>query len=322
MKKTLKLTLLAVCILCLLCGCYEQNSVISVNPFGGIHTEMSFAGNDDGILEITGGATYDDLKASLIPQLQGMITDTSKEKLEEITVDVDGESYKGVKATGYFSSLSEMYSSEFFSVFNSYNMIPAPIASGDLAEGEPGVSFKEDKGFFGTTYKANGNINITQGNELDASQREAMSKSQIKIKFKFPVLSFTVSKGNKNIVKPTFEYVASTENDNVLVDFSVFVPNYLMILGILLIIGLIVAVVLMAKKIKELKKIIAGETEEEVVLQSSESFINEDDENFFEGSAESVEVEPKTVISEESKTVTDAEKEPAEEIKPTDEDAE
>lgn len=298
MKKTLKLMLLAVCILCMLCGCYEQDTVISVNPIGGIKAEMSFAGNDDGILEITGGATYDDLKASLIPQLQSMIVDTSKEKLEEITVDVEGESYRGVKATGYFSSLSDMYSSQFFSVFNSYNMIPAPLTSSDAMEGQPGVSFKEDKGLFGTTYKANGIINITQGNELDDQQRAAMSKSQIKIKFKFPVLSFTASKGNKNIVKPTFEYVATTENDDVQVDFSVFVPNYLMILGILVIIGLIIAVVLMAKEIKKLRRIISGEVEETSEEAAVESFINEDDENFFEGSAESVEVEKKTETPE------------------------
>ncbi len=304
MKKTLKLTLLAICILTMLCGCYEQNTVVSVNPFGGIKAEMSFAGNDDGILEITGGATYDDLKASLIPQLQEMITDTSKEKLEEITVDVEGETYKGVKATGYFSSLSDMYGSQFFSVFNSYNMIPAPLSANDAAEGMPGIAFKESKGFFGTTYKANGIVNITQGNELDAQQREAMNKSQIRLKFKFPVLSFTVSKGNKNIVKPTFEYVTTTENDNVEIDFSVFVPNYLMILGILLIIGLLVAVLLMAKKIKQLQKIIKGEVTGEVSEdEASETFISADDENFFEGSVEKVEVEKKIETPEEAPKV-------------------
>ena len=300
MKKTLKLTLLAICILTMLCGCYEQNTVVSVNPFGGIKAEMSFAGNDNGILEITGGATYNDLKASLIPQLQDMITDTSKEKLEEITVEVEGETYKGVKATGYFSSLSDMYGSQFFSVFNSYNMIPTPLSANDAVEGMPGISFKESKGFFGTTYTANGIVNITQGNELDAQQREAMSKSQIKLKFKFPVLSFTVSKGNKNIVKPTFEYVTTTENDNVEVDFSVFVPNYLIILGLLIIIGLIVAVSLMAKKIKELQRIINGEVNEEIIENEvSETFISEDDKNFFEGIEEKVEVEKKIETTEE-----------------------
>ena len=94
MKKTLKIALLAVCMLCLLTGCYEQSTVISVNPLGGIKAEIAFVGNDEGIGQIAGGAAYADLQQSLLPQVKALVTDVSKEKVEEVALEKDGEEYK------------------------------------------------------------------------------------------------------------------------------------------------------------------------------------------------------------------------------------
>jgi len=290
MKKTWKLALITLCMLCLLTGCYEQDATISVGPLGGVKAEIAFAGNDEGIAQVSGGATYEELDERLVPQIEAMVTDVSKEKVERIAIDKEGGEYKGLKVTGYFSSVDEMYSSQLISVFNNSGMIPAPIVTNNAADGI-GVMFNADKGFMGTTYTAEGNISMTQGNELDDEAKTAMSECKINIRFKFPVGAFTVSKGNKNILKPTFVYAATMENDNLPVSFKVFVPNYLAILGALIFIGLIVTIVLMAKKIKELNKIINGETEEEVAAEENGEFISEDDENFFEGAEESVEIE-------------------------------
>lgn len=301
MKKTLKIALLAVCMLCLLTGCYEQSSVISVNPLGGIKAEIAFVGNDEGIGQIAGGASFADLQQSLLPQIKGLVTDVSKEKVEEVSLDAEGDQYKGIKVTGYYSDLNDMYSSPLMSTFNSHGFVPAPVIGTDLEEAQPGVSLKEDKGFLGTSYKAYGSISMTQGTEVDAEQKAAMSKCAINLKFKFPVGAFTFSKGNSNFIMPTFKYEVTMENDNAPVEFSVFLPNYLGILGALIFIGLIVAVVLMAKKIKELQAIINGEVVEAVAEENADNFVSEDDANFFEGSEETVEIqEPAEDATEEN----------------------
>lgn len=293
MKKALKIALIAVFMLCLLTGCYQQDTTISVGPMGGVKTEIAFAGNDEGIAQVSGGQDYAALEEALIPQIQALVTDVKKEKAEQIAIDKENGEYKGLRVTGYFSSLDEMYSSQLIGVFNNSGMVPVPVVTSNANDGI-GIMFNSDKNFFGTTYKADGVISMTQGNELDDEAKAAMSECEVNIKFKFPVGSFTVSKGNKNILKPTFVYNATMENDNMPVAFKVFVPNYLALLTILIIIGLVVLVVLMAKEIKKLKAIINGEGEEEAE-EASEEFVTADDENFFEGTEESVVIEETSV---------------------------
>lgn len=287
MKKTAKLLLVMICFLCLLTGCYQNDTELKITQSGKVKVEISNVTNDDGAAMVF-GATYDEVGPGLVSEIDATITDTSKEKVEEVNKDVDGQNCKGIKYTGYYDSLDEMYSSQ---VYNSVmNFSGVPVFSSVLSfNGQPvGVGLKESKSVFGRTYTGTGTINYDIFREAMGINGDGEAK--INLAIRFPFGSFTFSKGNKNIFVPAFVYNTISNEEPVEINFKVFVPNYIMVLFVLLFILLIVFNVLLILKVKNLQKIIAGEDEiTEEIQEEGETFISEDDENFFEGNEERVE---------------------------------
>lgn len=310
MKKIAKVMLVAVFMLVFLTGCYKQDTVVTVGHNGTICAEVALVGTDDSVAQVSGGGTFDELKASLLPQINGMILDTSKEKCEPISEEVNGVKMNGLKFTAYYSSFDEMAESQLFYAYNS--SVAVPVTTGEYTEGTPGLTINSENNMWGTTYKVKGTISLTQGQEIIDEELKKLETASANLTFKFPFASFSTSAGNGNIIMPTFSYTATTQNDNIPVDFSVYVPNYFMFLGILLIIILIVIVIIQALKIRKLKGIISGEACETVEEEAfdSETFISKDDEEFFEGSDETVEfTEENTVQQQIAEEETDVDSE-------------
>lgn len=281
MQKVLKLLLLAALTLCLLTGCYQQNTTITVRPMGGIKMEMTLIGTDAGVSEASGGMTFEELTETILPQIESFATDESM-TYDTVREDIGGETYNGVTVKGNFPSVPEMYAAQFYYAFN-YSMV-TPVFDQNPEEYGHGINFTEDRKWYGSVYKANGNINLTQGEAADESTSAELGDSKVTVKFSFPFSSVTFSEGNKNFIKPTFVYTAdasSAENMVVPVVFSVFVPNIALLLALIIILGLLVAVILLISKNAKYKEQLAfagaasGEAAEEI--------LSEDDINFFEG---------------------------------------
>ena len=95
MKKFSKLLLLSVTVLCLLTGCYKQDTKISLNQFGGVKVDISMLGDDEAISQVSGGSSFDELMSNIMPQIEELKTDASM-TAEEISEEVGDKTYNGI----------------------------------------------------------------------------------------------------------------------------------------------------------------------------------------------------------------------------------
>jgi len=314
LKKFAKVFLVSLCILCLLTGCYSNDTTIKVTQSGKIKVEVTSMATNEGV-ELLFGAPYDELAPGMIQQLQSSITDADKETVEEVKENIDDKEFKGIKYTGKYDSLEEMYASQVYNTV-AMNFSGAPVSANELSLGGAavGIAFNEEKGLMGKVYSGKGAIDFGVFRDMMGINGDGVAK--INVAFKFPFGSLTVSKGNKNIIVPTFKYEATSDGDPVEIDFKVLVPNYWAVLFIILFILLLIAVVLLSLKVKKLQRIIDGEDAEEISEEDGEVFISEDDENFFEGNEEKVEfIEeiPEEIIEETEEIIGETEEKPEDE---------
>ena len=306
LKKTVKLFLVALCMLTLLTGCYQSDATFKVTSTGKVNVEISMLTNDEGA-SMFFGSSYDEAAPEIIEQFTGAINEEAKEAVEEISEKIDDVEYKGIKYTGKYDSLEDMYASQLYTAAMNFSAVPVYVNELSLNGTAVGIAFNETKGIFGSTFSGKGAIDYNLFKDMIGVNGDGVAVSNLT--FKFPVGAYTFSKGNKNFFMPTFKYTAKSDAETVDVDFKVFIPNYFMLLFVIIFILLIVAVVLLVLKVKKLQRIIDGDDEEEIETEG-EVFISEDDENLFEGNEEKVEFaeEVKEEVAEEP-----TEEEPTEE---------
>lgn len=293
MKKLTKILLLSLVALCLLTGCYQQDVTLNIKHSGAEFNSEMYAtdeaynfywNNNNAETPIT----HTDIIGSNLTGLQELTANDANLKVEEIEKEIDGVKYYGVKASGKFDSASEMISSDFFSRLNTISIFPKEDKLNEFIEqNHVGISYDEKINTFGTTYKINGFLSLTQGNSEAAKYSEEemakLEKAISKLKIKFPVFSLSFSKGNKFFLAPSFEYVASNNATEQPINISVYVPNFVILAAILIIILLIIIILMLLKKIKLLTPALENDDEQE------EEMLSEDDENFFEGNEENTE---------------------------------
>lgn len=286
MKKSTKLVLISAMALSMLTGCYKQDTKITVGPLGGAKAEISFAGTDAAVGEVSGGASYDELMDTILPQIENMQKDegNSSVDVQKIQEDLNGQTINGVKYTAKFASINDMLSSNLFLAFN--GSVASPVTSESSARQGVGIGLKAKQHWYGTEYFANGTISLTQGSDISDEEKAQLSDASISVKINFPFSSFTTyGKENKGFLTPVFKYTANAENPEVPVNFYVFAPNIMMLLGIIIIIALAIFATMLMKKNRALESKLKGDDE----TCSCDCDLSADDENFFEGSDETEE---------------------------------
>ena len=281
LKKNSKLLLLSVTVLCLLTGCYKQDTKISINQFGSVNVDISMLGNDEAISQVSGGSTYEELMSNIMPQIEELKTNDSM-TAEEISEEVGGETYNGIRITAKYPSVAEMDSSVYFQAFN--GSIAVPVTSSDTSETGFGITFKDMPNVFGTVYTANGTISLSQGGELSDEDAAKLANSTIDMKFSFPFCSY--GSGGK-IVNPTYKFNITADNPTSEVHFWVFIPNFAFLITLILLIVLIVVVIVLLNKIKKLTPT-DDDPNAEPLDDVLEDALSEDDVNFFEGNFENI----------------------------------
>ena len=276
MKKMTKILLVGIMALCLLSGCYKQDTTIKIKPSGAASVDIAMIGNDAAISQVSGGMSSDQLMQDLMPQIEEL-KESDSMTAEEISEQVGEETYKGVRITAKYKDVSEMLKSMYFVAFNS--SIASPVGSADAVDTRYGLQLDEiTSSPFGNTYTVNGNISLTQGESLSDEEMKQLSASQINMTFKFPVLSWS----NWKFIAPTYSFSVNADNPNQEVHFWVFVPNYVLLLALLIIIGLLIAVIVLASKLSKLNPKDDGPDFDSFTTDTVET-LSEDDENFFEG---------------------------------------
>lgn len=287
MKKSTKLVLISAMALSMLTGCYKQDTKITVGPMGGAKAEISIAGTDAAVSEVSGGESFDKLMEGILPQIEKMKTDEANASVDvqKIQDDLNGQTINGVKYTAKFASVNDMLSSNLFTAFN--GSVASPVTTEALAKQGIGIGLKAKQHWYGTEYFANGTISLTQGSDISDEERAQLSDAVISVKISFPFTSFTTyGKENKGFLTPVFKYTANAENPDIPVNFYVFAPNVIMLLGLIVIIALAIFTALLYKKNRELSEKLSGGENEECTCGCE---LSADDENFFEGSDETEE---------------------------------
>lgn len=283
MKKLSKLLLASLTILCLLTGCYKQDTKISINQFGSVNVDISMTGNDEAVSQVSGGMSYNELMENLMPQIEEIITDDSM-TAEKTSVEVEGETYNGVRITAKYPSVSEMNDSVFFQAFN--GSIAVPVTSADTSGMRNGITFKDKTNMFGTVYTANGTVSLSQGGDLSQDDLAKLKNASVSLKISFPFLSYG---SNGKIVNPSYSFNVTADKPSEEVHFWVFIPNFALLLALLLIIVLIIIIIVLSRKTKKLNPTDPEIDELTSVNTFAENEISEDDVNFFEGASDPVE---------------------------------
>ena len=130
MKKTAKVFLVTLCMICLLTGCYKSDTTIKVSQSGKIKVEVATMVSDQGA-EFYSGVSNDEITQGYVSELSSLVTDTSKEKIEEVNEEFDDKEFKGFKYTGYYDSLEEMYTSQLYNTIT-MNCSGAPVYNNEL----------------------------------------------------------------------------------------------------------------------------------------------------------------------------------------------
>lgn len=298
MKKISKLLLLSVTVLCLLTGCYKQDTKISVNQFGAAKVDISMLGNDEAVSQVSGGSSYEELMTNIMPQIEQLKTDDSM-TAEEISEDVGGETYKGIRITAKYPSVAEMNNSVYFQAFN--GSVAVPVTSSDTSEAGYGITFKDLPNVFGTVYTANGTISLSQGGELSADDSAKLANSTVDMKFSFPFCSYG---SNGKIVNPAYKFAVNADNPTAEVHFWVFIPNFAFLIALILLIALIIIVIVLLNKIKKLTPT-NDDPDAEPSDESLEDMLSEDDANFFEGNFEDIDEETEEAVEESAEEITE-----------------
>ncbi|MBQ7718333.1 MAG: hypothetical protein IJT38_03455 [Clostridia bacterium] len=283
MKKLFRLLLASLAVLCLLTGCYKQDTKISVNQLGNVKVDISMVGNDEAISQVSGGMSYEDLMENIMPQIEELETDKSM-NAEQTSAEVNGETYNGIRITAKYPSVSEMNDSIFFQAFNS--SIAVPVTSADTSSMNNGITFKDMPNVFGTIYTANGNVSLSQGNKLSDEDSAKLANASISMKLSFPFFAF--GSGGR-IVNPSYTFNVTAENPSAPVHFWVFIPNFAFLIALLFIIALIIIVIILMRKMKALAPTDPDDQSDFAPVTVAESEISEDDTNFFDNGSEPVE---------------------------------
>lgn len=277
MKKMTKILLVGIMAVCLLSGCYKQDTTIKVKPSGKVDASISMIGSDEAIAQASGGSSFNELAESLMPQIESFKENDSM-TAETVSEQIGDKTYQGVKITAKYKDVSEMLNSMYFMAFNSSVVVPVEGgASGDTGNG---LTLKEITSPFGNTYTINGIISYAQGQEntLTEDELKQIEASQVNMKFKFPVLSWS----NGKIIAPSYSYSVNKDNPSEEVHVWVFVPNFILLLALLIIIGLLIAVIILASRLSKLSPKGDG-PEFDTFADNFEETLSEDDQNFFEG---------------------------------------
>ena len=286
MKKFLKVLLLTVTVLCLLTGCYKQDTTISVSQFGKIKVDITMLGNDDAISQASGGSSYEELMDNIMPQIENMKEkDTmTSEKFEE---EINGVKYKGVRITADYDNFSEMNNSMYFQAFN--GSVVVPVTDADMSDSKNGLSFRELNNLFGTTYTINGIVSVSQGDDLEEDELNKIKDSVVNVTFRFPFCSYS---SDFKVFCPTYSLTVTKDHPTEEIHSWIFVPNIALLLAVLLLIVFLIRSLVLGKKIKKLTlpEATDGEADTDADLP-----LNEDDVNFFEGNFEGLDEEAKEI---------------------------
>lgn len=249
MKKISKIFLISAMAVLLLTGCYKQDTTIKVSPLGKAVAEVSFAGTDEAVSEVSGGMGYDELMNEIVPQIEQMMKDTSKESVERISETVGDAQLSGLKFKATYGSVSDMLSNDLFNAFN--QSVAVPVTSAETAGSANGVQLRSVPHWYGTEYYVNGNLSITQGQPLTEEEEAQMTGANINMAFKFPFTSFS-NPVSKNIFAPRFTFKADEATPDVPIHFYVFTPNIPMLIAALLIILLLIRLSMLSNKVRKL----------------------------------------------------------------------
>ena len=300
MKKFLKVLLMTVTVLCLLTGCYKQDTTIGVSQFGKIKVDIAMLGNDDAISQASGGSSYEELMDNIMPQIENMKEkDTmTSEKFEE---EINGVKYKGVRITADYDNFSEMNNSMYFQAFN--GSVVVPVTDADMSDSKNGLSFRELNNLFGTTYTINGIVSVSQGDDLEEEELNKIKDSVVNVTFKFPFCSYS---SDFKVFCPTYSLTVTKDHPTEEIHSWIFVPNIALLLAVLLLIVFLIRSLVLGKKIKKLTlpEATDGEADSDADLP-----LNEDDVNFFEGNFEGLDEETKEIENNAESFVDDAKEE-------------
>lgn len=293
MKKFTKILLILAAAMFFLTGCYQQDITLNFKHSGAEFSTKIIATDEAYNYYFNNGdtenpITHQNVLDQSVPNLEEKAENDENLDIELLEKDIDGEMYYGITGSGKYKSAEDMLDSEFFAYLNSISMYPKEDNLMEYIEtNKYGIAFSENTNALGTTYKINGYTSLTQGrsatDDFSEEDRTKLENAKSTLKFKFPVFSFSFSKGNKFFLAPSFVYELNNSATDMPIDISVFIPNYIVLAFGIIIILLIIIIMVLLRKIKRLTPA-PEETDE-----PEEEMLSEDDENFFEGNEENTE---------------------------------
>ncbi|MBO4897038.1 MAG: YtxH domain-containing protein [Clostridia bacterium] len=282
MKKTLKLLLIAAALMCLLTGCFKQETTIKLSSLGNAKVESSMIGTDQAFGLITGGQDRAELMDGLVSEINSAISEKgSKESVEQISETINGEEMNGVKYKADFKSLDEMFASEIFNYFNSN--VPASLSSQKLQEGQSGISLRSVQHWFGTDYFIDGSLDISDEryqHELGMFSEDPTpdpTNAAVNMTFKLPFVSIAKANGKLKLFRHTFKFTATKDNPLVPLNIRAFAISVPMLIAALIILALLIMLLVFGTKIKKLTKKIAELQAPAVFEGISDAFENAKD---------------------------------------------
>jgi len=258
MKKKFLLLLTLILSIVTLSGCYTADTTVKFGMNGKIKVSSEIIGNAEALKSITSQESgYEDMINEQLTSYKEFYDKTPSDAktavFEPISKnDANGQPLYGAKAELTYNNLNQLLNSQLLSVYTQLY----PLTS--KADQENSISINEDPSFFGTTYKANGNITITgQFGEPSEELKGQLSSAYIRYAFEFPASIIKHNAPKTERLGTRLVWTATLENP-ANISFSVFVPNpILVLLSFIVIILLIIIIMLLSSK----KKIMVLPTE-------------------------------------------------------------